>query len=221
MHAIISEKGMMLVTLVCLIVLSSLKIYTGLTLPSQGMLSEGIENVTDIMNIGIIFIGIRFHRDRLASLIIIGIMIISGGSILWSGVLALLTPEHISPTVQAFTIGFSSILINWALMYFKGIVGRINSNISILSDSKDSQFNAYISAGVLIGLVFAIFKFDFMDALVGIAIACLLIKQAIDILREVSKKPGEFDISRLKVKSDALYDNRLTNYFIASVGAVP
>jgi Co/Zn/Cd efflux system component len=217
MHRMISEKSMMLVSLICLSLLSALKIYTGLTLPSKGMLSDGIDNLTDVMKIGIIYLGIRYNKDRFASFIIIGIMLIGGGSMVWSGVSSLLIPEQISPTIQSFIIGFTSILINWILTYFKGIVGRINANVSILSDSRDSEFNVYISAGVITGLVFAIFKFDFVDAIVGIVIAIFILKNALDIFRELVKKPEEFDITRLKVKADAFYDNRLTYYFIASV----
>jgi Co/Zn/Cd efflux system component len=217
LHSMISEKRMMLVSLFCLVLLAALKIYTGLTLPSKGMLSDGIDNLTDILKIGIIYLGIRYNKDRFASFIIIGIMLIGGGSMVWSGLSSLLSPEHISPTIQAFAIGFTSILLNWMLTYFKGIVGRINANASILSDAKDAEFNVYISAGVVTGLVFAVFNFDFVDAIVGIVIAVLIIKNALDIFRELIKKPEEFDITRLKVKSDSFFDNRLTYYFIASV----
>ncbi|MFX1568936.1 MAG: cation diffusion facilitator family transporter [Promethearchaeota archaeon] len=213
-----SKTMVLLSTAVFLIIISLLKIFTGLHLGSQGMVTEGYENLTDLIKIGIIVvIGMRFKKDKLASIIIILLMLFTGGTLAWSSLNNLITPAEIIPTVQAYIIGIVSILVNIGLMYLKGMVGRISGNLSFLSDSKDSALNVKLSAGVLIGLTFAIFNYYFVDAIVGIIISILVFKEGIEILIELTKKEEDFDITAIKVIADNVYDNRLTGYLLGSI----
>lgn len=102
-------------------------------------------------------------------------------------------------------------------MFLKGMVGRTSGNLPFLSDSKDSALNVKLSAGVLIGLTFAIFRYYFVDALVGIIISILVFKEGLEILYELTKKEEDFDITSIKVYADNVYDNRLTGYILGSI----
>lgn len=218
MNLIFNEKTMLVATAIFLIILSSLKVIVGLHLASQGMINEGLENLTDLIKIAIIYlIGFRLKKDKLASIIIILMMILTGIILIYSGIEALLNPRPITPTVQAYMICFFSIILNLALMYLKSLVGRISGNLSLLSDSKDSGLNVKLSLGVAIGLSFAIFKIYFVDALIGIIIAILIIKEGIEVLRELTVTEEEFDITAIKVMADQIYDDRLTAYILGSI----
>ncbi|TFG27140.1 MAG: hypothetical protein EU532_08175, partial [Promethearchaeota archaeon] len=213
-----NEKTILITTAIFLIILSSLKLIVGLQLASQGMINEGIENLTDLIKIALIYlIGFRLKKDKLASVIIILLMMLTGLILIWSGIEALLNPRPIIPTVQAYMICFVSIILNLALMYLKSLVGRISGNLSLLSDSKDSGLNVKISLGVAIGLSFAIFKIYFVDALIGIIIAILVFKEGIEVLKELTVTEEDFDITAIKVMADQLYDDRLTGYILASI----
>ena len=218
MKKVFSEKTVMFVTTLSLIVLSLLKIIIGFSLGSQGMINEGFENFTDIIKIVIIVVvSLKLKKDRISSIIIIGFMLFTSIALFWSSIEALINPSEIIPTVQAYILGFVSITINGGLMYLKSMVGRISGNLSLLSDSKDSQMNIYISSGVLIGLTFAIFNYYFMDAIVGIIIAVFIFKEGIDILRLLITKEQDFDLTEIKVIADQIYHNRLTGYILASI----
>ncbi|MBD3196139.1 MAG: cation diffusion facilitator family transporter [Candidatus Lokiarchaeota archaeon] len=213
-----SERTVMIASTVILIVLSFLKILIGFQLGSQAMLTEGIENLTDLVKIAIIvIIAFKLKKERMASGIIILLMFFTGGTLIWSGIESLLYPNVIIPTVQAFIISILSMILNIGMLFLKGMVGRISGNLALLSDSKDSQLNAMISGGVIIGLIFAIFKFFFVDALVGIVIALFIFKEGIEILREITRSEEEFDISEVQVYGDHIYDNRLTAYILGSI----
>ncbi|MFX1345486.1 MAG: cation transporter [Promethearchaeota archaeon] len=218
MRIFFSEKTVMLGTAFFLIILSSLKIILGIQLSSQGMITEGFENLTDIIKIGIIgILSLRLKKDMLASAIIIFMMMFTGATMIWSGVEALFNPTPITPTVQSYLVGFFSMGINGGLMFLKGIVGRNSGNLSLLSDSKDSELNIKISFGVIIGLTFAIFKYYFVDAIVGIIIAIIIYKEGIEILYKLIVKNKEFDISEFRVAGDNIYYNHLTTYIFASI----
>ncbi len=219
MRRLLSEKAVLILTTICLVILSSLKIFIGFQLSSQGLISEGFENLSDFIKIIIIFlIGIKLGKDKIASVLIILTMFITGGIMIWSSIEALFNLTPIFPTVQAFLISFLSIVLNWGLMWAKGVVGRTSGNLSLLSDSKDSQLNVMISIGVIIGLIFSIFKYYFVDALVGLIIAVIIFKEGIEFLWGLRKmEEKEFDISDIKVYGDNLYKNRLTGYILASI----
>lgn len=218
MRIFFSEKTVMLGTALFLIIITSLKIILGIQLASQGMITEGFENFTDIIKIGIIgILSFKLKKDKLASIIIILLMMFTGGTMIWSGVDALFDPTPITPTIQAYLVGFFSMAINAGLMYLKGIVGRNSGNLSLLSDSKDSELNVKISLGVIIGLTFAIFRYYFVDAIVGIIIAVIIFKEGIEILVKLIVKKEDFDISEFRVVGDNIYYNRLTAYIFASI----
>ncbi|TFF85723.1 MAG: hypothetical protein EU517_01315 [Promethearchaeota archaeon] len=213
-----SEKTVMIITAIVLIFLSIMKILIALQLGSQAMLTEGFENLTDLIKIGIIVVlSFQLKLDKVASTIIIGIMMFTGFSLAWSGIEALLNPTPIVPTVQAYIIGIISIVLNFGLLFLKSMVGRISGNLSLLSDSKDAALNIRISVGVLIGLTFAIFNIYFVDALIGIIIAILVFFDGITIIRELLAKDKDFDITSIKVYADNLYDTRLSTYIIGSI----
>lgn len=218
MGLFLSEYSVMLITAVFLIILSFLKIFTGFSLNSQGMINEGFENLTDLIKIAIIgLLGIKYKKERLASFIIVGMMIFTGGTLIYSGIDSLFRPSVITPTIQAYVICVLSMCLNGALLMLKSIVGRISGNLSLLSDSKDSAVNIKISVGVLIGLTFAIFNYYFVDAVIGIFIGILIFKEGFEIIFELAKGEEEFDITEFKVVADNIYDNRLTEYILGSI----
>jgi len=218
MRKIFNEKTVMIFSTIFLIILSTLKIFTGLALSSQGMLNEGFENLTDLIKIAIITIlAFKLKKDRLASIIIVLLMMFTGASLIWSSADALLNPSPITPTIEAYLICFLSIALNGILLFVKSLVGRTSNNLSLLSDSKDSALNIKISAGVIIGLTFSIFDYYFVDALVGIIIGILVFKEGIEIITELVKKEEDFDITAIKVAADSIYDNSLTGYILASI----
>ena len=218
MRFLFSKTSVILASAGCLIILSVLKILIGLQLGSQGMLTEGFENLTDLIKVAIILIiGLKLKKDKLASIFIILIMMITGGMLVWSGIVNLLNPKSIVPTVQAFSISFLSIGLNVGLMYLKGMVGRTSGNLSLLSDSKDSALNVKLSISVIIGLTFAVFKIYYIDAIVGIIIAGFVFKEGIEFVSELIKKEEDFDITSLKVYADTIYENRLTGYILGSI----
>ncbi|TFG17353.1 MAG: hypothetical protein EU531_03600 [Promethearchaeota archaeon] len=218
----LSEKAVMTITAIFLIILSILKITTGLQISSQGMITDGFENLTDLIKVGIIVIvSLELKKDKLASIIILIMMLFTGISLIWSNIEALLFPSIIIPTIQGYFIVVLSILFNLGLMFLKGLVGKTSGNLSLISDSKDSKLNMLISTGVMVGLTFAIFNIYFIDAIIAIIIAIIVSKEGVEILVEILKKREEFDLSMVKIFADTLYDNKITGYLIASINREP
>ncbi len=207
----------MYVTAFCLFFLSFLKIGIGIRFNSQGLVSEGFENLSDLFKIGIIALGVKFRKDRLASLIIIGMMIFTGIALLYTGITSLFHIEPVEVNKYTIVIVIISMFMNLGLLIYKGFVGRISENLSLLSDSKDSQLNVLISGSVLIGLIFGYFKIFWVDSIIGIIIAILCIKEGIEIFYEIWKSGEDFDVSKLHVATDAIIQSRISLFILYQI----
>ena len=75
----LTERTVLVLSTLALLLLASVKIWIGLSIQSDAILSEGIENLTDLLVVGIIAFSIRFNRDRLGALVIIMVMIAEYG----------------------------------------------------------------------------------------------------------------------------------------------
>ena len=211
----LSEISVMILSAIFLLFLTTLKIFVGRQLGSQAMITDGFENLTDLIKIGIILIlGIKMKKDKIASIIIIIMMMVTGVSLIWSSIEAIMNPIEITPSFQAYFIMFISLIMNSGLFFLKGLVGKTSGNLALIGDAKDSKLNLYISGSVIIGLTFSIFGIFFIDAIIGIIISILLIKDGIEFLHELISKKDQFNITEVKVFADNIYKNRLTGYLL-------
>jgi len=218
MGKFLTEKAVLGLTAFFLIILSISKIIIGIHLNSRGMMNDGFENLTDLIKVAIILvIGINLKKDRLASIIIISMMLFTGITLILSSIETILFPSVIVPTVQGYILVLVSILMNLSLMFLKGLVGKSSGNLALISDSKDSKLNMLISGGVMIGLTFAIFKIYFIDSIIAIIIAIIISKEGIELLIEIIKKKDELDITSIKLFSDTLYSSRLSGYLLGNI----
>ncbi len=214
---VLKEKSVMIFTAISLVFLSLFKIIIATNYGSNGLLSEGLENLTDLIKIFIIYLGMKYNKDRMASLVIIAMMIFTGLGLLWNGISSLIIVVPIESSGHMIIIAIISIILNSILLFYKGFVGRMSGNLSLLSDSKDSALNVKISAGVLIGIIFARFGIYWIDPIFGILIALLCLHEGIEIFYEIWKEGEDFDITTFKVAADDIISSRLTTFLLHKI----
>jgi Co/Zn/Cd efflux system component len=217
---ILTEKMVLIVSLTILIVLAVLKISFGLTTRSNGLFSDGIENFTDLIKIGIIVLSIRYAKDRLGSIGIMIMMIYAGIILCYTSIASLIKTPFISAgsiNGIGFFIAVLSLALNAILLKYKFFVGKRTGNLSILSDAKDSAHNMQIAAGVLIGLVFAIFGVYMVDVVVGLVIGILILWDGGATLKELLVKGEDIDVNAIHLGSDNKYIDRITHWIITVV----
>jgi len=212
-----NEKVVLAFSLICLIIMSSLKIIIGLNSGSDALFNEGIENFTDIIKVFIIFFSIKFKKDKQGSLIIIILMLFTGISLVISSFFSLINTEIITPNYFTFVLMFLSIIINFILLFLKNFVGKLSGNFSLLSDAKDNRNNIRLSIGVIIGLFFAIFEIYFIDALIGIFIASLIIYDGAETLKELIKSGDKIEIDTFKLKIDEAFEFKIAHWILITI----
>ena len=229
----LTEKMTIILSFTVLVILASLKIIFGLLLPSDGLFNDGIENLTDVIKVIIILLSIRYNKDRLGSIGIMIMMLITGFTLGYGAILELLTPESYSNifewinvqfqlTKQFNIIGFLiagfSIFLNIGLWQMKFMVGKRSGNLSILSDAKDSVNNTYIGIGVIIGLFFENFLgISILDILVGLVISIIIMYDGMETLTELISKGENIDIDAIRVAGDNRYLDRISYWIIINV----
>jgi len=214
---VMSERFALISSLICLVLMSSLKILIGMSSGSDALFNEGIENFTDIIKVFIISLSMKFSKDKLGSIVIILLMLFTGINLVISSIFSLINGEIIIPDVYAFFLMLVSISLNFLLMNLKAIVGKNSGNFSLLSDAKDNSFNMRLSTGVIIGLTFAIFKIYFIDSLVAIFISSLVIYDGIVTLKELIKSGDNIEIDAFKLHLEEMIDNRISYWLLATI----
>ena len=209
-----SEKLVLIFSLICLVFMSSLKIITGLNLRSDALFNEGIENFTDIIKIFIITSSIKLKKDRFGAILIVLLMLITGINLVITSIFSLIQASTITPSFFSFILMFISILINLMLLILKNFVGKLRANFALLSDAKDNLNNIRLSLGVIVGLIFALFRIYIIDSFIGIVIAFLLIFDGAETLIELIKSGDEIDIESFKLSLDKTFEFKIAHWVL-------
>ncbi|MFW9939486.1 MAG: cation transporter [Candidatus Thorarchaeota archaeon] len=212
-----SEKVVLVLSLVCLIFMSSLKIITGLISGSDALFNEGIENFTDIIKIFIITLSIKLKKDKLGAILIIVLMLITGINLVISSIFSLIQASIVNPSYFSFILMFLSILINLMLLILKNFVGKLQANFALLSDAKDNVINIRLSLGVIVGLIFALFRIYTVDSIISLVIASLLILDGITTLIQLIKSGEDIDIDSFKLSIDKAFDFKIADWILVVI----
>jgi len=217
----INEKTILIISLLCLVFLSFLKILMGLNSGSDALFNEGMENFTDIIKIFIIYLSMKFQKDRLGSIIIMMFMLLTGILLMITSILSLISNEIVKPDLYTFIIVSISIGLNYFLMHYKKIVGKLSANFSLLTDAKDNINNIRLSTGVLIGLLFSLGNIYYIDSIIGTFISAIIIYDGVITLRELILAGEDIKIDAFKLKIDEKFDNWISYWILKTLHDKP
>jgi hypothetical protein len=98
----------------------------------------------------------------------------------------------------AFLAAILSAFICLALWAYQRYVGLRSGILALITQSVDSRNHVIVAASVTTGLVAALFRFPLLDTLVGLGVALLILKSAVELAIETVRSLGEeeIDLSR-------------------------
>jgi hypothetical protein len=93
----------------------------------------------------------------------------------------------------------------WA---YQRYVGLRSGSMALITQSVDSRNHVIVAAGVTAGLVASLLRFPLLDTLVGLAVALLILKSAVELAVETVRSLGEeeVDLSRFEFGLAAPYE---------------
>ena len=221
MKRFLQEKWVVATSASFLIFMVLVKLWIGFGIGSRAMMTDGLENLTDIVVVGIIALSLKYKRDRLGAIAIMVFMLISGTLLGYNGILRLISPEEIHVSFWGYIVTIFSIGLNYALIWYKTLVGRMTGNLALVSDAKEDQTHIRIGIGVIIGLLFAEFQIFVVDSLVAVLIAMVIIWEGIDALREILQAGDDLSVDTIHLAAADSYDDLLTAWLLARLARGP
>ena len=202
-----------IISIIFNIILAVAKIFIGIEISSQTIISDAIHSASDVLSTIIIMIGAVIankqadenhpyghERFEEISAIILGcILFFTGFEITQSAIISLINNDYsinIKNSMLGISISIISIIIKF-LMYYISIVfaKKINSS-SLKADGYHHLSDSLSSIGALIGLIFVNLNYAFMDSIAAIIIALFIFKAAIDIIKEATEKLTDTSCSK-------------------------
>jgi len=177
--------------------LAVLKLGSGLISGSIGLIADGTDATMDTIEAILVWLGIKYHRENLSTILVIFGLFIASISILFDSITHILATlgGHAEPiTLPYLVIAVEGIAILAAvfLFYYQRFVGKVSNSLTLISQSVDSKNHIFIGASVIIGAIFAIYGIYFVDAVIGLVVGAGIFRDAVSLLQEaISAQRGE------------------------------
>jgi len=219
---ILNSQGVLIRSFTCLLALSFVKIIVGV-FNSESLLVDGFENFLDVLAVVLIGLGIKYDKERIANIIIVGLMSFTAITLFIDSLSLLFHPEPISNSIIVIYISLFSIFLNTYLRTLKNFVGKKNRNSSLVVSAIDSKINIYISLGVIIGAFcsdlgtsFNIPELYYLDGIIAILITFFIIKEVFEIMTDfITGTEEEIDFESFQMKYEQSFEEYINKWIIS------
>ena len=196
----VQPKAVSKVTLGVHLVLAAIKLPAGLLSGSVALINDAADTLLDALSSAVVYFGIRFKRERGANIVLVILMLATGGFTFYQAVRRFFVPFELTVDWFAFLAATLSAPVCLFLWAYQRYVGLRSGVIALITQSVDSRNHVIVAIGVVAGLVAANLQFPLLDTLVGLAIAILILKSALELTVETVRAFGEdeLDLSRFE-----------------------
>ena len=181
--------------------LAALKLPAGFLSGSVGLINDATDTLLDGLSSLLVYAGLRFDRERAVNAVLVLLMLGTGFLTCYEAVRRFFVPFE--PQVDWFTFlaAIVSALVCLALWAYQRFVGVRSASMALITQSVDSRNHVIVAASVTAGLIASLLRFPLLDTLVGLAVALLILKSAIELAIEVVRSLGEeeVDVSRYEL----------------------
>jgi len=182
------------VTLVVHLLLAAVKLPAALLSGSVGLLNDGIDTALDALSSLMVYAGLRWERERLTNIVLVLVMLITGGVTLFEGISRLLHPVPPQADWLAFAAALISAGLCALLFLYQRWTGLRSGALSLITQSVDSRNHIIVAGSVIAGLIASLLYFPLLDTLVGLAVALLIVKSAVELAIEAWRAMGEEEL---------------------------
>jgi Co/Zn/Cd efflux system component len=223
MKRFLTEQSVVIISGFTLIVLVILKLWIGSSIGSHALITDGLENLTDLIVVGIIALSLTYKRDRLGAIAIMLFMLFSGTTLGYNAFVSLyntvmnVSPVLVEPSFWGYFVAVLSIGFNYMLIWYKTTVGRMTGNLALVSDAKEDTTHIRIAVGVIIGFIFAEFGLHVVDSIVALLISAVIILEGIEALREIVEAGNDLSVDTIHLAAADQYDDLITGWILTQL----
>jgi len=187
--------------------LTVLKLPAALLSGSVGLLNDATDTLLDGLSSLLVYLGIRFEKERAANVVLVTLMLATGLLTLYEAGRRFFVSFEPEVDWFAFLAASLSALVCLALWAYQRYVGLRSGIMAFITQSVDSRNHVIVAASVTAGLLASLLHFSLLDTLVGLGVALLILKSAIELAVETLRSLGEeeMDISRFEFGIAAPY----------------
>lgn len=178
-------------TLIVHLFLAALKLPAGIVSGSVGLLNDAIDTLLDGVASLLVYWGLRVNRERLVSRLLVLFMLATGSFALVEAGLRIVRREPVEADWFAFIAVTISALVCAVLWFIQRFIGLRRQSMALITQSVDSRNHVIVAAGVTAGLIAALLRFPWFDYLVGVAVALLILKSAVELAVELIRSRDE------------------------------
>lgn len=180
------------------LIMAGNKLYFAHLFQSASLQSDGLNNLSDIIGSVSIFIGLYIanrppdanHRfghlkyEAIASFFAAMLMFSIGFDLFKTTIFKMYTSSYQETHQQAVYVGIFSAIFLSLVRYFIYLLTRKNLSIGLKASLADMKNDIYISLSTSIGTLFVIWGMPWIDLILSLTIACLIIQSAFNIFKE-------------------------------------
>ena len=174
------------------LLLSTIKVLAGFFSGSVGLIADGADTSVDTAAAAIVWFGIKFKKEILGTITIIGLMFLTAIILCYDSVVSVL--ENVQGVFVPMSMPYVVIIIEllaivwmFAVSLYQRFVGKRSNSLALISQSIDSKNSVYSSAAVIVGAFFSIFGVHWVDAVVGGFIALRISLDGFSLSKEANK----------------------------------
>ncbi|MDL2274213.1 cation diffusion facilitator family transporter [Oscillospiraceae bacterium OttesenSCG-928-G22] len=199
-----------IVTIIANAILCAAKLLIGFIAGSVSVISDGVHTLSDVGTTVVVLFGLYFSKDeadsdhpygheRIESAVSLLLGVFLGATAVFigaEGTRKLVSGEEAAPSVLALLITIVSIAVKeWMFRYTLKRAKRLDS-LSLAADAWHHRTDAVSSIAVLVGVGGNMLGFWVLEPLAAIAVAILILKAAIDILKDALKQLVDHSVRR-------------------------
>jgi len=195
---VFSARSAALLSIWVHILLSFLKLGAGFLSGSAGLTADGIDNLVDTLSSFLVWLGIKYDKEKLVSFFILSTMFLSVGAVALTTIDKFVDPEPVREGIMAFSVSALCGLIMLGLSSYQYVVGKKQSNLAVMSQAVDSRNHFWASllvcGGILLSYPADLWNapwLSYADAAASGIIGLLILRGAVELLQELMKKGGD------------------------------
>ena len=180
------------------IILTLAKFYVGISGHSEALIADGFNSLSDIFAGLVVYVSFKISNkpqdkehpyghakaEMIATFLVALILIIFGLSIIAMSSFKLYfryyeRPELDTLIVASATIIIKEILYRWTLRW-----GKLLKSTGLIATAYDHRSDVVVSLAVVIGIIFAIKGYYYMDPIAGIVVSFFIFRLAVKLIKE-------------------------------------
>ena len=140
-------------TMAAQIAITTFKVPAALISGSVAQLNDALEEILDVVASAAVVLGLRFKQERLANVVVVGLMLATGCFALALAVRRLFVPVTANVSWYPLTVASLSVPFYAIRSAYERDSGVHGASAALVSQSVDSRNHALVGVGVLFGLV--------------------------------------------------------------------